>query len=713
MPITWFIRLVLMAVLLVATATPAPGAEPNQRKEMARPFDHPVLQFWIKTTKAPSYDKAFAHYPQFQDKQLWPDELSMDGEPAYRQQKWEPTRLLIWNRRDPDQKSGSQVNLMDPANWLENGQPAKRPPDAKSDIVFPSHAAPYHLRNSHGDRFQNSIKCRHITVGTNANISVFGCDPTGNWWIKKGGKIYERHGGAFSGATHAFARNDNVPAYRPGLGVIRPAKWSTEQAPLIQEISQYIHMRKPDGSLEAVGNWGSQDQFHVDAGTFIVGPLSAVGTGGRATLVVHGEGILQLQSGSVISKGINQSFNWDAVIEGVLRAGSPDRPFRKDAMLGLSAKDYVGEVDNLKEYGDRLGLAIKGNGVIETHPAQGSNARLVFAWHGIDLAILRDAAVKTGDREYDRWMLAMQGALHMPRTITLRLSRTTQLENVAFDDVQLGGIQGVTSEQVAQWKNIEWRSGNQGDAQWLIAPCNWLDNVVTRQGWPVVQIPAGQPLMLDLRSPVIGASVHYTTDGQEPTKASPIAKGPIKIERMAMVKARAYVADRPQGPVFRVDCVSQDVPAPADQGGDQPGLKFTAGAWLEDQDRIGPGKDRSEPATGTVPSVTAKPADQFGADGNRVVELAGFLNAPVGGTYDLRMTADGPARAEMFLGQYRILSIDDRSQDASCRVALAKGPHAIVIQHRRAWWGSPQFQLEWRVPGMEQSQDVPASAWTH
>ncbi len=695
-------------------------------KPMAAPYDHPVLKMWQATTKAPGYAKATAHDPHYEDAAVWPKELQMDGPPAYMGEKWEPARLLIWNRRDPDERTGGQVDIMDPANWLENGKPAEDPPDYDADVVFPDGAKPYFVLCSQGNREQRDLRCRHLTVGNNARVSVFGCGPKGNWWVKKGGSIYERHGGRFLGEGHAFARNDNVPAYRPGLGFVRPAEWSEEQAPLLQEISQYIHVQKAGGSLEAVGNWSTQDQFHIDAGTFIVGPLSAVGTGRRASLVVHGEGVLQLQSGGAIAKNIDQTFNTDVFVEGVLQAGSPQRPIRRDAVVGLSAKDYVGEVDSLRNYRERLGLRVKGDGRILVHRAEGSDARLVLAWHGIDLSVLRDQPPKPDHREYPDWQRAMAGAPHMPRTITLDFPESLQLELVAFDDLRLGGIKGVSAAQVADWKDIQWRDGNQGPVEQLIATCDWYDNIVSPDGWPTVAIPQGQPLMLELLSPLKNVKVCYTTDGTEPTARSMAANGPVQIEKTTTVLARAFVEGRPQGGIFRVDCLSRDVPLPAVNapgGPDREGLSFIAGAWRAKEDgsqgRLEGKQEGSPPTRGVVATVSAKPSDANGADGNRAVDLVGFIHAPADGVYELSLSIDTAPQAELFLDGYRLMVIDNRGKIATATIALAKGPHALELRHRRAWWGSTECRLEWKTPGTPgtpvatEAVEVPASALSH
>ncbi len=701
-------------VALLAVVGTAAVASAGERKYIAEPFAHPVLKFWLATTKAPSYDKAAAHDPHFEDKALWPDELRMDGDPAYMSQGWAAARLLVWNRRDGDKKAGGQVDMMDPRNWLEGGKPATRPPDNDTDVLFPSADKPYYALCSHGNKHQVSLPCRHITVGTNANVSVFGCRPRGNWWVKAGGSIYERHGGGFAGSNHAFARNDNVPGCRPGLGLLRPPDWTEEKCPLLQAISQYIHMQKPGGSLEAVGNWSTTDQFHVDAGTLIVAPLSAVGTGGRASLHVQREGVLQLQSGSVISKRRNQAFNWDAIVKGVLRAGSDDRPVRRDAVVGLSAKDYVGDIVDLREYGSRLGLKVEGGGKVEVHRAGGSEARLVFQWHGIDLDVLREPPQNPGSRGYDNWKRAIEGAKSFPRTVTLDFPADLPLEHVAFDDIRLGGIQGVTAEQVAGWKDIEWRARNQGAPEWLTVPGDWYAEVVCRQGWPTVAIPPGKPLMLELRSPSLGAAVRYTTDGSEPTSQSPEADGPVRIDATTTVRARAFVGGKAKGKGLRVDCLSPDKPIPAVKGGGKPGLTFRAGAWREDdgQGRVTGKTEGTAPATGTVEKLTGKPAEQYGAGGNQVAELSGFLTTPAEGSYELWLTTDFRPTAEVFLGGVRVLSTNSRSKSDSCRIALAKGAHELLVRFRRTLWGSGECKLEWKSPTIAR-QEVPAGAYSH
>jgi hexosaminidase len=706
-------RTILLAALTFATWAGSIHAA-GPREAMATPFDHPVLAAWQKTAEAPSYDEATADDPHYNDDVLWPAFLEMDGKPAYMSQSWKPVRVMVWNRRDADKRSGSKVNLMDPANWLVDGKVAKRPPDPQTDVVFPSAEKPYYVHTSHGDKYKQALPCRHVTVGTNANVSVFGCRPTGNWWIKKGGSIYERHGGGFRGArTHTFARNDNVPAYRPGLGLLRPGKWTDEQAPLLDAISQYIHIQKPGGSLEAVGNWSTTDQFHVDAGTFIIGPRSAVGTGGRATLVVHRDGVLQLQSGSVISKRFNQTFNWDMIVEGALRAGSEARPIREDAIVGISAKDYVGEVDSLRNYRSRLGMQIKPEATVTVHRASDSDARLVFQWHGIDLNVLRQKPQEPDSRWYDAWKQAIDAEPHFPRVITLDLPSDLQLEHVAFDDVSLGGIHGVTAEQVAAWKDVQWRRRNQGDVDWMIAPGDWYQNIVSRQGWPTVQIPQGEPLLLELASPSPDVNIHYTTDGSEPTAESPTVDGPIRISETTSVRARAFAGKTPMGEPMHLSALSTDKPLPAVEGGKKPGLRFRAGILVEEDGtaRI-VGQDGKPAAGGTVEAVTADPAKEHGDGGNQAMVLTGYIDAPNTGVYELTLKPAKQADVEVEIGGIRVLVVPNGKDAASRRIALAAGQHTFKLTYRRGWHGSFECRLLWTPPEGEQTT-VPADAYTH
>jgi len=46
-----------------------------------------------------------------------------------------------------------------------------------------------------------------------------------------------------------------------------------------------------------------------------------------------------------------------------------------------------------------------------------------------------------------------------------------------------------------------------------------------------------------ISSPTAGAVIHYTTDGTEPTEASPVATGPIALNASTILKARAFAPD--------------------------------------------------------------------------------------------------------------------------------------------------------------------------
>lgn len=59
-------------------------------------------------------------------------------------------------------------------------QPAKEPPDADTDIVFPDSATPYNVS-------MTEQSCRHLTVGRNAIVEGLYNRVTGNIWVKFSG----------------------------------------------------------------------------------------------------------------------------------------------------------------------------------------------------------------------------------------------------------------------------------------------------------------------------------------------------------------------------------------------------------------------------------------------------------------------------------------------------------------------------------------------
>ncbi|MFF8809195.1 ricin-type beta-trefoil lectin domain protein [Streptomyces omiyaensis] len=102
------------------------------------------------------------------------------------------------------------------------------------------------------------------------------------------------------------------------------------------------------------------------------------------------------------------------------------------------------------------------------------------------------------------------------------------------------------------------------------------------------------------------------------------------------------------------------------------------------------------------------PAD-FGLDSNFVTQVVGNLNAPVAGTYALRLTSDDGSR----------LWVDDQlvidhgglhgPEPKEAGIGLTAGHHALRIEHFERG-GGERLTLEWKPPGASGFTVVPNSA---
>jgi len=119
------------------------------------------------------------------------------GEPAHEAQDWPQGRVLTWAN------PGSGGDLLKPANWLEDGKPAKAGPDKSTDLVLPDAPQPYMVSGAAravGFGRDQGLAIRHITVGRGAGLDVGYKSGLENWVgiltihgdveIREGGYLY-------------------------------------------------------------------------------------------------------------------------------------------------------------------------------------------------------------------------------------------------------------------------------------------------------------------------------------------------------------------------------------------------------------------------------------------------------------------------------------------------------------------------------------------
>ncbi|HNV62681.1 MAG TPA: chitobiase/beta-hexosaminidase C-terminal domain-containing protein, partial [Candidatus Cloacimonas acidaminovorans] len=99
--------------------------------------------------------------------------------------------------------------------------------------------------------------------------------------------------------------------------------------------------------------------------------------------------------------------------------------------------------------------------------------------------------------------------------------------------------------------NLDWAISagtNADDSEWIVYAQDYTDNLGMHTFgnmvvMPVFNPPAGayaSPITVTISTTTPGATIHYTTDGTEPTEASPVYSAPIPVSSDTTIKAKGY-----------------------------------------------------------------------------------------------------------------------------------------------------------------------------
>jgi hypothetical protein len=402
---TGLVALVASAILAAAAPAMAQKAAPVSRpaSSLAAPFE--------------GTDGASAHEPKFGDRKIWPAWVDKTD---FVRQSWPKARVLVWAKPQTLRNPG----MDDPANWLEDGKPAKTAPDENTDVIFPAAATAYRLAGEGG------CHVRHVTAETGAHVSVRSFVVHGNVWIKKDASF--AHFG-LAGDENTFMRCDN-------------------EAPNFAA-NKIAFNKHPDKSTEWLGCWLVNDELDLLSGKFIVGPGSAFLPGDRSTQRIYAKAQLILMSGALFEKRAMQFALTDVQLSGSLLAGTPDRPLTEDCTVGLSAKLKEG-ARNVKAT-DR-GLMLFKEGRIVVTSAEPAKARLVF---------------RRNARPASSYKMTAEEEKRLPAGIDMALLGEVKLNGVLFDEVLKGGILLPDTKAAAQWKDVVLGTANGGKSLGeLLAP---------------------------------------------------------------------------------------------------------------------------------------------------------------------------------------------------------------------------------------------------
>ncbi|MCX6997006.1 MAG: hypothetical protein NTV49_07940, partial [Kiritimatiellaeota bacterium] len=425
-----------------------------------------------------------ADNPQFTNKQAWP---TLVGDEYFLKEKWRKARLLILALPgESERREGLKLDFTNPASWIDaaTGQPASAIPDMDTDVVLPDSNQPYKVLDKEGEQ---GFACRHLTVGRNADFQIAGggaLSVFGNVWIRPPGNMFIYRTLRLVGSHATFFRQDwpedgklkkmhDTRAIVP-YSVDNKTKreenltnpWNDRST---RKVCHFMEHDKSEGkSTEVAGYVNVADEVCIKSGTFIVGRGSRFLTAGPSSMVVSKGAKVVLLDGAQCSHGQNQFVNdaggnvdWGVADGAEVSGGTPDRPLRRDAYLGVGYDNWM-NLPFLPAPDDKKGIPVLPSGAkihygyggysarisgsLIGYPAPGSAARLVVCWQ----RIAAGGAGEWGRR--DEGLASMFPQL-APK-ITVWISGASKIESVRFDDLHRGGIVAPSLETFKSWKNI-------------------------------------------------------------------------------------------------------------------------------------------------------------------------------------------------------------------------------------------------------------------
>lgn len=216
------------------------------------------------------------------------------------------------------------------------------------------------------------------------------------------------------------------------------------------------------------------------------------------------------------------------------------------------------------------------------------------------------------------------------------------------------------------------------------------------------------PVMLTLTS-APGASIRYTLDGSEPSKASPLYDGPLRLTTTATVRALAFDAGGPglEESTAEIHIVEESewrvglqfIKAP------DPGLVVEAfeGIWSTVSDIEG----KAAVTMKNVGGISVK--RHASRDEQAALRYRGYVQVPQDGLFTFALVSDDGSR----LSIHGELLVDNDGvhapRRASAKVPLRQGWHPIEVLWFNAR-GPGSLEVRWSGPGVGRDELIPNSA---
>ncbi|MBI9015765.1 MAG: family 20 glycosylhydrolase [Phycisphaerae bacterium] len=207
---------------------------------------------------------------------------------------------------------------------------------------------------------------------------------------------------------------------------------------------------------------------------------------------------------------------------------------------------------------------------------------------------------------------------------------------------------------------------------------------------------------IDLTASIAGATVRYTTDGNEPTAKSPVFKGPLKVDSNMTIKARTVTKSGKLSPIVTGNFRKQTMQKAVDPGVVKPGITF---AYYEtgSLNKVPDFKNMTAKKTG-VQKDFALPQSR---PDNFAVAYDGYIKIETDGIYTFYTSSDDGS--VLYIDGAKIVDNDGLHGGGDLvrgQVLLQKGMHKIHVGYFEAG-EAESLKVVYEGPGVKK-QNIPA-----
>ncbi|MEM6910103.1 MAG: chitobiase/beta-hexosaminidase C-terminal domain-containing protein [Verrucomicrobiota bacterium] len=505
------------------------------------------------------------------------------SEPLWKLQEWETGRQLVWAQ------PGQGGDFGKAKNWLENGSPAKSAPDRETDVLLPAAPKHYQVKGS------RNHQVRHVVVEKNGELGGGHRNELEIW-----GNVDILAGGwmqfvSIRGDKDTYFQIED-PVFPDGKRIYRHVRNTIPKSKSCNtQISHKFQIAKiGNKSVEFLSDVGVSDEVMLQHGKCIISAdFRFSGATNKGAFEIYDGGILEIQSGGRLAPFINDNakavYNVNLYRNGVIQAGSPERPLTEDAFLclGFAKNDKPG----------RSGLYAALGSFIRVYSADPKTARLVVT----SITSIDDFRDGQG-----RPVGNPQEAAKGNKGVMLQLAGDVKLNGVHFDYIANKGIGLLDPSMADEWENVTFgdkcasRSPQQLISKMEADPntyyhargdqkseygltltamasmekhlkkfdpfqlATYPENTKLKKigkGKEMVETPIAvifeDSVTVEIQCKVPGAQIRYSTDGSLPDGSSPVYTGPFELRETTKLTVRAYKQGVGLSPTYTTSYVVQ------------------------------------------------------------------------------------------------------------------------------------------------------------